>query len=113
MPTELDKNYNYVDQQRGILPTKSALSQTVFLSTIEKAGIENKFWYGFLDSDSITNLKLIIMLRWTVIFLVVAIIAAVFGFGGIAASAAGIAKVLFFIFIVLFLISLIAGRKSV
>ena len=53
------------------------------------------------------------MLRWTVIFLVVAIIAAIFGFGGIAAGAESIAKVLFFIFIVLFLISLITGRKSV
>ncbi len=36
------------------------------------------------------------MLRWTVIFLVVAIVAAIFGFGGIAESAAGIAKILFF-----------------
>jgi uncharacterized membrane protein YtjA (UPF0391 family) len=63
--------------------------------------------------ELIYHLKLITMLRWTVIFLVVAIIAAVFGFGGIAAGAAGIAKVLFFIFIVLFLISLIAGRRSV
>lgn len=53
------------------------------------------------------------MLRWTVIFLVVALIAAIFGFGGIAESAAGIAKVLFFIFLVLFIISLIMGRKSV
>jgi uncharacterized membrane protein YtjA (UPF0391 family) len=34
------------------------------------------------------------MLRWTVIFLIVAIIAAIFGFGGIAAGAAGIAKFL-------------------
>jgi uncharacterized membrane protein YtjA (UPF0391 family) len=80
---------------------------------MKKFRFRNKFWYGFLNKESITNLKLIIMLRWTVIFLVVAIIAAIFGFGGIAAGAAGIAKVLFFIFIVLFLISLIAGRKSV
>ena len=42
----------------------------------------------------------------------IAIIAAVFGFGGVAASAAGIAKVLFFIFLVLFLISLIFGRSA-
>jgi uncharacterized membrane protein YtjA (UPF0391 family) len=56
------------------------------------------------------HLKLKTMLRWTVIFLVVAIIAAIFGFGGIAAGAAGIAKVLFFIFLILFIISLIAGR---
>lgn len=49
------------------------------------------------------------MLRWAVIFLVIAIIAAIFGFGGIAATAMDIAKVLFFIFIVLFLILLAVG----
>lgn len=49
------------------------------------------------------------MLYWAVIFFVVAIIAAVFGFGGVAAGAAGIAKVLFFIFLVLFIISLLSG----
>ena len=53
------------------------------------------------------------MLRWTVIFLIVAIVAGIFGFTGVAASAAGIAKVLFFIFIVLFLLSIILGRKSI
>jgi uncharacterized membrane protein YtjA (UPF0391 family) len=58
------------------------------------------------------HLKLKVMLRWTVIFLVIAIIAAVFGFGGIAAGAAGIAKVLFFIFLILFVLSLIAGRRG-
>jgi len=49
------------------------------------------------------------MLRWAVIFFVVAIVAAVFGFGDIAAGAGGIAKILFFLFLVLFLVSLIAG----
>ena len=39
------------------------------------------------------------MLSWALTFFVIAIIAAVFGFGGIAASAAGIAKVLFFLFL--------------
>ncbi len=51
-----------------------------------------------------------IMLRWSIIFLVVAIIAAVFGFGGIAAGAAEMAKILFYLFLVLFVISLIFGR---
>jgi uncharacterized membrane protein YtjA (UPF0391 family) len=50
-----------------------------------------------------------VMLRWSALFLVIAIIAAVFGFGGIALAAAGIAKILFFVFLVLFLISLISG----
>jgi uncharacterized membrane protein YtjA (UPF0391 family) len=49
------------------------------------------------------------MLRWTVIFLIVAIVAAIFGFGGIAAGAASIAKFIFFLFLVLFVISLFSG----
>lgn len=51
------------------------------------------------------------MLRWSIIFFVVAIIAAVFGFGGIAAGAASIAKVLFFIFLVLFVLTLVFGAS--
>ena len=49
------------------------------------------------------------MLNWTLSFLLVAIIAAVFGFGGIAVTAVEMAKVLFFIFLVLFLMSLLAS----
>lgn len=49
------------------------------------------------------------MLRWALTFLVVAIIAAIFGFGGIAASAAYIAKIIFFIFAALLVGSLILG----
>ena len=49
------------------------------------------------------------MLRYALIFFVVALIAALFGFGGIAAAATEIAKILFFIFVVLFVISLVAG----
>ena len=49
------------------------------------------------------------MLGWALTFFIIAIIAAIFGFGGIAAGAATIAKVLFFVFVVLFLLSLIAG----
>ncbi|MBK7440379.1 MAG: DUF1328 domain-containing protein [Bacteroidetes bacterium] len=49
------------------------------------------------------------MLRYAVIFFVIALVAAVFGFGGIAAGAVSIARILFFIFIVLFLLSLIGG----
>ena len=48
------------------------------------------------------------MLSWALTFLVIALIAAALGFGGIAGTSAGIAKVLFFIFIALFVISLIA-----
>jgi len=48
------------------------------------------------------------MLGWAVTFFVIAIIAAAFGFGGIAGASAGIAKILFFIFIVLFVVALIS-----
>jgi uncharacterized membrane protein YtjA (UPF0391 family) len=49
------------------------------------------------------------MLYWALMFLVIALIAAAFGFGGVAGTAAGFAKILFFIFLVLFLVSAIAG----
>ena len=49
------------------------------------------------------------MLRWAVIFLIISLIAAAFGFAGVSTAAAGIAKVLFFIFIALFVIALIGG----
>lgn len=53
------------------------------------------------------------MLSYSIIFLVVAIIAAVLGFGVIAGTAAAIAKILFFVFLVLFVVSLFTGRKRI
>lgn len=52
------------------------------------------------------------MLRWAILFLIVAIIAGVFGFGGIAAAATDIARLLFVVFLVLFLIALVVGRRG-
>jgi len=49
------------------------------------------------------------LLKWALIFFVVALIAAAFGFTGIAAGAAEIAKILFYLFLGIFLILLIAG----
>lgn len=43
------------------------------------------------------------MLGWALTFLVVALIAGVLGFGGIAAASTGIAQILFVVFLVLFL----------
>ncbi len=50
------------------------------------------------------------MLGWALIFLIIAVIAAIFGFGGISSAAVGIAKILFFIFLALFIIALVMGR---
>lgn len=47
------------------------------------------------------------MLNWALTFLVIALIAAALGFGGIAGTSAGIAKILFVVFIALFLGSLV------
>jgi uncharacterized membrane protein YtjA (UPF0391 family) len=49
------------------------------------------------------------MLRLALFFLVVAIVAGLFGFTGISLAAAGIAKILFFIFILVFVLLLAAG----
>lgn len=49
------------------------------------------------------------MLYYALVFFIVALVAALFGFGGIAAGAVEIAKVLFFIFLVLFVVSLVVG----
>jgi uncharacterized membrane protein YtjA (UPF0391 family) len=49
------------------------------------------------------------MLHYAIIFFVIALVAAVFGFGGVAASAIMIGKVLFVVFAVLALISFIYG----
>ena len=48
------------------------------------------------------------MLRWPLGFFIVALIAAVLGFGGIAATAAGIAQFIFYVFLILFAVSLLA-----
>jgi len=51
------------------------------------------------------------MLHYAVVFLVVAIIAAVLGFGVIAGTAAWIAKVLFIFFLVLCVVTAVSGRR--
>jgi len=49
------------------------------------------------------------MLYWALIFFIVAIIAALFGFTNIARGAASISKLLFFVFVVLFVIAVLMG----
>jgi uncharacterized membrane protein YtjA (UPF0391 family) len=64
------------------------------------------------DYDSPSHERWIAMLYWAAVFFVIALVAAVFGFGGLAAGAAGIAKILFFAFLVLAVVSLLVGRRS-
>jgi len=53
------------------------------------------------------------MLRWAIMFLVIALISALFGFTDVAGTSMVAAKILFFVFLVLFVLSLLFGRKSV
>jgi uncharacterized membrane protein YtjA (UPF0391 family) len=49
------------------------------------------------------------LLYWALVFLVIAIVAAVLGFGGVAGTASSFAYLLFWIAVILFVVSLIAG----
>ncbi len=57
------------------------------------------------------------MLGWSLVFFIVAVIAGVFGFGGISESAVGVSQVLFFVFLVLLVLSFVSrairGRSVV
>ena len=49
------------------------------------------------------------LLKWALVFFVVSIIAALFGFTDIAAASADIARILFYIFLVIFIVLLVLG----
>jgi len=53
------------------------------------------------------------MLRWAVIFFVIALVAAAFGFGGIASSAAGVAVMLFWVFLAVTVLLFLMGLAGV
>ena len=63
----------------------------------------------FIDVAPASGSEVTTMLGWAVTFLIIALIAALLGFGGIAGVAIEAAKIVFFVAIVLFAISLIAG----
>jgi uncharacterized membrane protein YtjA (UPF0391 family) len=52
------------------------------------------------------------MAGWAITFFLIALVAAVFGFGGIAGEAAWIGQVLLFIFLILAVVSMIFGRRT-
>jgi uncharacterized membrane protein YtjA (UPF0391 family) len=49
------------------------------------------------------------MLQWALAFLILALVAAFFGFAGVATASAGIAKILFYVFVIVFAVTLLAG----
>ena len=53
------------------------------------------------------------MMRWAILFAILALAAGFFGFGGLAGDFAGIAKILLFVFVALLVVSLVLGRRVV
>ncbi|MFN7290563.1 MAG: DUF1328 domain-containing protein [Pirellula sp.] len=53
------------------------------------------------------------MLQLAITFLVIALVAAVLGFGGVAGSFMGVAKILFIVFLVLAVVSFLFGRRRI
>ena len=62
-----------------------------------------------LMSKQKVETEVLTMLGWVVTFLIIALIAGILGFGGIAGASVEIAKIIFFIAVVLFLISAVVG----
>ncbi len=54
--------------------------------------------------------KVVRMLYWAAVFFVIAMVAALFGFGGIAGASVDIAKILFFVFLIMAVFSLLVNR---
>ena len=52
------------------------------------------------------------MLRWSAIFLILALVAGLLGFTTIAGTAMGIAKVLFVLFLIICIVTFFIGRKA-
>jgi uncharacterized membrane protein YtjA (UPF0391 family) len=85
-------------------PSHTNQRQLQGLVSVLDIGVEQRGWVaGVVERGEST------MLRWALIFFVVALLAALFGFGGIAGAAAGIAKLLFIGFLIVAVIALIMG----
>jgi uncharacterized membrane protein YtjA (UPF0391 family) len=51
------------------------------------------------------------MLGWSILFLILALVAGALGFGGVAAISTDIAWILFVVFLILFVVSLVFGKR--
>jgi uncharacterized membrane protein YtjA (UPF0391 family) len=93
--------------ERNFRPALLALVQ--FVETVPCEETRNIPFLRTLMARKLCNARSNAMLGWALTFLVVALIAAVLGFGGIAGFAVEIAKIIFFVAIILFVISAIFG----
>jgi uncharacterized membrane protein YtjA (UPF0391 family) len=71
------------------------------------------------SGNSLTHIELLqrnsgrsMMIRWSILFLIVAIIAALLGFTNVAGTAVEAAQILFFVFLVIFVVSVVFERRG-
>jgi uncharacterized membrane protein YtjA (UPF0391 family) len=102
---------------RIFVPSKSALFMFLRAGTARNFCSEAELIPQWMRSASVarwcqirkSKSEVCVMLSWVVTFLVIALIAGILGFGGIAGASIEIAKAIFFIAIILFLISAVVG----
>jgi uncharacterized membrane protein YtjA (UPF0391 family) len=65
------------------------------------------------DDSNVSSIaeRRMVMLNWSITFLVIGLIAGLLGLSGVAGAATQIAWILFVVFLVLFLVSLVMGRR--
>ncbi|CDZ77989.1 Small integral membrane protein [Legionella massiliensis] len=91
----------------GVIAGISAYFGVVHSCSVQLFILQIPHFSLVLNKWTFLNKKEFGMLTWALIFLVVAIIAGLFGFRGIASTAVDIARILFFLFIVIFVVLLI------
>jgi uncharacterized membrane protein YtjA (UPF0391 family) len=82
-------------------------SATSFRPSGEKGEASGSAWE---EAVGLNVRRRMVMLSWTLTFLIIALVAGMLGFGGLAGAATEIAQILFFVFLVLLVVSLVAGR---
>jgi uncharacterized membrane protein YtjA (UPF0391 family) len=75
----------------------------------ERASLRSKQTQTEVRFEEAKIKEVSVMLGWVVTFLIIALIAGVLGFGGVAGASIEIAKIIFFIAVILFLVSAIIG----
>jgi uncharacterized membrane protein YtjA (UPF0391 family) len=80
-----------------------------FRGRINPPGSRHYVEHHYVEIETEIETRVLIMLSWVVTFLIVALIAGILGFGGIAGVSIEIAKTIFFIAVVLFLVSAVVG----
>jgi len=86
-----------------ILLARRRLTSTEEVENKERTALVRRLQLNRMERGLIT------MLNWALAFFLIAILAAILGFTGVAVAFAGMAKILFFVFLVVFLVALVMG----